>query len=143
VLERVIVVVASVVGAALAAGVLSSRRTRLLSRVRAYNALAGELEPHDSASAASVRQHVTAAVEQLMAMERAALTRRFDPGGVVAALLLIAPVGVASYFAWTHRGWWTWPALVWSAIWTVIVIAATKDQIWTQPEHEGEPSASA
>ena len=95
-LERVIVVVASVVGAALAAGVLSSRRTRGRNRVRADNELAGDLEPHDPASAASVRQHVTAAVEQLMAMERAALTRRFDPGSVVAALLLIAPVGVAS-----------------------------------------------
>jgi hypothetical protein len=31
---------------------------------------------------------------------------------------------VASYFAWTRSGWWTWPIILVSAGWTVAIIAA-------------------
>jgi hypothetical protein len=117
--------------------------SRLLSRVRAYNELAGELEEHHPERAAAARELVDELTERLMTDERAALSRRFEISGLFAAALFLVPAAVGSYFAWTHRGWWTWPALIVAGSWTVLVLAATREQIWTQPEHESEQTPSA
>jgi hypothetical protein len=141
VFERLIVAIAAVLAPLFGSAVGTSRRNRLLSRTRAYNELAEELEEHNPARAAAVRELVDELTERLVAEERAVLGRRFEIACLFAAALFLVPAGVASYFAWVHRGWWTWPVLIIAGGWTVLVLAATRDQIWTQPEHESEADA--
>jgi hypothetical protein len=139
--ERLIVAIAAVLAPLFGSALGTSRRNRLLSRVRAYNELAGALEEHNPDRAATVRGLVDELTERLVTEERAVLARRFEIAGLFALALFLVPVAVGSYFAWTRRGWWTWPVLIVAGTWAVLVLAATWDQIWTQPEPEGERPA--
>src|SRR5436305_7775864 len=101
---------AALLGPLLGLAVRASRRNRMVGRIRTLNTLANDVAPNDPASAAVLRELVSKRVERLAALEHASLARRFDPAAPFAfVFFFILPAGIASYFAWTRSGWWTWP----------------------------------
>jgi hypothetical protein len=110
----------------------------MVTRIRTLNTLANEVEPSDQASAAVLRELVSKRVERLAALEHASLARRFDPAAPFVFAFFVLPAGIASYFAWTRSGWWTWPVLLISGGWTAIVFAAGWSQFWKEREEIAE-----
>jgi hypothetical protein len=130
--------IGSIVAVALApllrAGVSASRRNRFANRARALHQLADEIEVHDPSGAMALRALAAERVLRVAGLEQQALRRRFDPAWPFAFLVFMLPAGLASFFAWTYRGWWTWPVLVTSVLWAVIVTAAGSSQVWKEYE---------
>jgi hypothetical protein len=132
-------IIAAVVAPVIGAAVRASRRSRLVARIRMLHALAAEIEPHDQAGADALRALAAQRVQQFTEIEQQALRRRFDPAAPFAFAVFILPAGLGSFFAWKYGGWWTWPVLFVSALWTAIVIAAAWSQFWT--EHKAAEQA--
>lgn len=133
-LQSVIPALTGLIATALGLAVGASRRNRLISRVRAYNGLAAEVEPRNPTAARALDEVASELVDRLTVTERKALRRTFEPAYVLALALLLVPAGIASYFAWTNSGWWTWPVIVLSILWTMLWVMGSWGQFWT--EHE-------
>lgn len=116
----------------------SSRRNRLLQRVRTYTELADELDSRDPESAALLREVVTQTVRRIVQTEQAALARRLDPGAIVMAVLITSPGFVGLVLAWHHHDWWRWPVLFISALWVILMTATGWQTAWQAHEDQEE-----
>jgi hypothetical protein len=138
-----LLVLLGLLGPAIASALGASRRSRLVTRARAYSELADKIEAHDPDGAAAVRQLVAELTERVVAQERASLGRRIEVAGVVAWALFIAPAAIGSYFAWTRPGPWTWPVLLVSVAWAVLCTAAAWGEVVKVPEPPASPEPRA
>jgi hypothetical protein len=137
--ETIAATLARSLGVALGA----SRRNRVMRRIRAYHALAAELEEKDPDSADALRDVAAKWVKRFARLEEASLARKFDPATFFPYLFFLAPGVVGSFYAWTREGWWTWPAIVLSAFWTFIVLSAAWSQFWeTEQAEQAEESVA-
>lgn len=118
----------SALGAALAPAIglllRSSRRNRMTRRIEYYLDLAENLEQHDPASAADVREMARQTVQALLARDRQALARKLDPATWFGGLLVASPGAVVFVLGVDSDGWWAWVALVGGGVWLVACFIA-------------------
>ena len=145
--QAISALVAAVVAPLFGARIRASRRARLAARTRALHKLADDIEAHDQTGADGLRALAAQMIQQVVELERQSLRRRFDWTAPFVYLLFLLPAGLASFFAWTHGGWWTWPILLISGLWAALVTSVAWQNLWEEREaaehaEESSPTSS-
>jgi hypothetical protein len=133
-IERLIGIALGAAAPLLALALRRTRRHVLRDQVETYTNLATLLEGHDDESAREMRTLVADTARVLIAAERTALERRFDPFSLAALILVVVPTGALAIWAWGRPEWWHWPLVTVCVIWTVVWGIVGLTQLWTSSD---------
>ena len=106
-----------------------------------YLQLANDLQERDPDSATLIRDLVGETVEDLVALERKALRRRFEPMSLVTVLILTVPSIAVLIWATTWDEWWRWIVIVFAALWTLVWGGVGVTQLFKHESSDEETSA--
>jgi hypothetical protein len=131
-IERVLSAIGALAVPLLGLMVQASRRNRLQRRIDEHLRLAERVKPLDPSGARELESLASEALGVLIRREQRWLRRKLDPSAIVALIFFIAPGGAGFVLALEWHSDWRWPAIVASALWTVVWLIVGATQLMTE-----------